>query len=244
VAYEQKPVRRQKALYNNDNDDNPLVYQLVVDSEKVTPTSATIQVNDPDGDSVLAATAMTLSGTLLTYSLDTTTVANFPIKDGYVANIVTTYNAKTYNDKMVFDVTRTLLRLSIAKDQLVALDDGVQGMSIDGDEDLSPIIEAMRDVLQARVESRIFSDGTRTNMSMILDNAGISAVFRYMVLAQLFRAKPESDEGILEGSKAFVYDRMADTLFDQVMSSMFWDTDQDGAEDGDIETEPTVRLVT
>ena len=42
MAYEQKRIGRGKVQYNNDNDANPLTYQLVVDGAKVTPTSATI----------------------------------------------------------------------------------------------------------------------------------------------------------------------------------------------------------
>ena len=117
MAYEHKPLRRQKVRYNNTNDDNPLLYQLVVDEEKVTPTSATITIYAPGNSTALVTAAvMTVTGTLLTYKPDTTTEASWPIATGYRADIVVTYATLTYDRHVVFDIVPYLLITGVARD--------------------------------------------------------------------------------------------------------------------------------
>jgi len=67
MAFELRTLARPRVRRNDLNDDNPLVYQLVVPAEgKVTPTSATIAIyRDGSSTAVLAATAMTVVGTTL-----------------------------------------------------------------------------------------------------------------------------------------------------------------------------------
>lgn len=228
MAYEERRLARQKVRYDNDNDDIPLVYQLVDAGAKVTPTSATIAVVDPSGDTVLAATAMTVSGTLMTYSLDTSTEADFPIDQGYRADMVITADSKTYQRHIIFDVARYVFVPNVAYDQLVALDDELRGMQHDGDADFSPIIEASRDELQLLIESRLLTLGKRMLEEHILDASRMAIPFRRMVLANIFREKGDIE-------KAEHHESMYARMYDAVMSSLELDEDQDGNEDGEIE---------
>lgn len=227
MAYEQRRMGRQKVRYNSDNDDNALSYQLVVDGEKVTPDSATIAIYKPGSTTaVLAATAMTVSGTLMTYTVDTTTVANFPVDDGYRADIVVTYDSKTWDRHIVFDVVSYLLDLNIGWDQLVAFDDGLRGGDHNGDEDLSPLIEACRDVLQTWIESKVLNDGALIE-NMILDNSRVATAARFYILYRYWFNK--GAEGKYEK-----YKEDFDTIWDFVLSSIKYDNDQDGQESGEI----------
>lgn len=227
MAFENYQMGRQKVLYNNANDDNPVVYQLKVDGEKVTPTSATIEIYKPGSTTaVLAATAMSKSGTLLTYSVDTTTVADFPVDEGYRGEIVVTYNSLTYDAQIVFDVAKFLLRYQVAWDQLVALDDSIVGMKHNGEEDLSPLIEACRDDLQADLESKIVK-GKALKENYILDDSRVSSVFRLFILAQLHLNKGNMDH-------YEIYFERFQHLKNAVLSAIKYDTDEDGQESGDI----------
>ena len=193
MAYEQRPLRRQKVRYNDANDDLPLKYQLVVEGAKVTPTSATITIYAPGNSTALVdAAAMTKSGTLLTYATDTTTTASWPVDTGYRAHIITTYSSVTYPDDIYFDVAKFLLRFSVGYDQLLQRDEAIAGMTHADDEDLSPIIEATRDELQLLIESKVLADGKLLE-SMVLDRAAVEVPGALLVIANLYQAKHEYD---------------------------------------------------
>lgn len=237
MAYERRRLGRQKVRYNSDNDDNPLVYQLIVDDAKVTPTSATIAIYKPGSTTaVLAATAMTKSGSLLTYTVNTTTVANFPVDQGYRADIVVTYNALTYNRHIVFDVAKYLFVPDLAFDQLVALDDGIRGMQHDGDDDFSELIGACQDVLQARIESKVLEDERLLN-ELILDASRVSTAFRFLCLHQIWFNKGDQD-------RADKYEERYEEMLEAVLSTMQYDSSQDGEEDSKIGGLTDTRLVT
>lgn len=237
MAYEQRVTRRQKVRYNSDNDDNALVAGLVLDGVKTASDSATIAVTDPDGTSVLAATAMTTNGSFQTYFLDTTTIADFPIAEGYRADIVFTYGdpSKTAEAHLMFDVVKFLFRLNIAFDQLVAFDDGVRGMQMDGDEDLSNLIVAVEDELQAAVESKVIDDG-RMMEEMILDASRLALPAKLKILYRLFNSKKDYDHA----------DRYLEQYNNEIraaLSSIRYDVAQDGLEDTRIGGWQSVRLV-
>lgn len=228
MAYEQRSLRRQKVQYDDANDDNPLVYQLVDESGKVTPSSATITIYEPGNSTALVtAASMTVTGTLLTYSVDTTTEASWPIKNGYRAELVITAGGETVPAVMIFDVVRFVLRTNIGYDQLVALDDGIMGSSHNNDEDYSPLIEAVRDEIQAMVETKLLS-AERANESWFVDSSLISMVHRYKCLAQIWHTKESYD-------RRDWYDEKASNLFEQVVNTVPLDTNQDG-EETDTET--------
>ena len=236
MAYESRHLRRQKVRYDDTNDDNPLTYQLVIAGAKVTPTSATIQVFDTGGTSRLAATAMTLSTTLLTYLLDTTTEASFPIGSGYRAKIITTANAKTYEDHILFDIAKLVPFGRIGRDQLVALDDRVKAMEHDGDEDFSEIIEAVRDEVQLHIETKVIGEKQLLE-DMVLDQSRIAIPSRYLILSRIFREKGQPDD-------AKYYEDKYNELIDAVMAGVKFDRNQDLQEDSVQGGVQTMRLIT
>lgn len=237
MAYEAKHLRRQKIRYNSANTDSPIRYQRVIRGAKATPTSATIAVYAPGDQTtpVLTATAMTVSGTLCTYSVSTTTTANYPVATGYRARIASTISAVVYYDDIIFDVCKYLLELNVGRDQLVAMDDRVAAMEHDGDEDFSELIEACRDELQARIEGKVIDDDKLIE-NMILDSSRVSIPARYLMLAQLF----ENDR---DHEQADRYMERYELTMNQALSSIRYDKNQDQEEDSRIGGIQTVRLV-
>lgn len=237
MAYEHRRVGRQKILYNSTNDEWPLVYQLVVDGEKVTPTSATIAIYKPGSTTaVLAAVAMTVATTRLTYNVVTTTIANYPVDTGFRADVVVTYNAQTWPRTIIFDVVKYLLDLGIGFDQLLALDDGIRGMEHDGDEDFSPLIDACRDDLQAMIETKVVSDNALVE-NMILDNSRVASAARLYILGRIWQNKGNTD-------KAARYREDFALIWPAILSSIKYDTGQGGDEPGTADGLHDVRLVT
>ncbi len=237
MAYEQRTLRRQKALYDNANAANPLRYQLVVNGAKVTPTSATVTIYAPGGTTALvSAAAMTLSGSILTYSVDTTTEASWPIGEGYRAELAVLYNAQTLKRLLVFDVVRWLLDVAVGVDQLLALDDGLQGLEHAGDEDFSELIEACRDELQMRIEARVIRDEKLVE-NMILDSSRVAPAFRRYVLAEIFDNKGQPE-------KATRHRKVFDELWPALLASIKYDQSQSGDEDAAVGGVTHIRLVT
>lgn len=237
MAHEARTLRRQKIRYNNTNDDLPITWQLVEAGEKKTPSVApTIEVFAPNNTTaILAATNMTLSGTIATYSIDTTTTATWPVATGYRAHIVTTTGGVTFEDDVMFDVAKYALRLAIGVDQLVDLDERVAAMAHNNDEDFSRLIEAVRDELQTLIESRVIDD-KRLLESMILDQARVAVPARFLILSRIFEEKKDYDH-------ADRYRDQFDTLWRAVLSSIQYDTNEDLSEDARIGGVGSINLV-
>ena len=228
MAYESAPISRFKARYNSDNDDNEITFQLVRGNVKVTPASATITVYKPGSTTaVLAATAMTPSGTLMTYALDTTTVADFPVDTGYRARIVVTDSGgTTYDEDVFFDVAELPPQGRITRDQLVKLDERVNSMQHAGDSDFSEVIQACWEENQLDLESREM-DGDQLLDSMIVDRARLSVVVRFLCLARILRPK-----GITEDAE--YYEQTYRNKLSQLLSGgVRHDLDADKEEDSD-----------
>jgi hypothetical protein len=236
MAYESHNIRRFKVRYDDNNADNPLTYQLVLNGAKITPTSATIATYDASGTAVLTATAMTASGTLLTYSIDTTTESSYPVGNGYRARIVVTYGGVTYEDDVYFDVVKYLLRIPVGFDQLIALDDSVRAMEWNGDTDLSEIIEACRDEIQLRLETKALEDGELIE-NMLVDASRVAIPFRRYVLAQVLYAKGRDPQ-------AERHQKTFEELFRAMLAGIKYDKNQDLAEDAGTGRVQPVRLVT
>lgn len=237
MALESKQMRRRKVRFNSTNPDNPIVYQLVDNGEELTPTSATITIFKPTSTTaVLAATAMTVSGTLLTFNVDTTTQANFPADRGFRADLAITSGGVIYTRHFIFDVATYLLHLDVDKDQLVAMDDEIRDMAWDGDEDFSEIINACRNVIQTRIEAKVLGDNKLLE-TMILSAESTAVAFRFYVLSMIFRVKGDVE-------KATFYREEYNAIFDAVLSSLQYDKDEDGQEDNEIGGIQEVRLVT
>jgi hypothetical protein len=240
MAYESKPIRRQKVAYDNANTSNPLTFGLVSAGAKITPASATITIYAPGGTTPLVnAASMTVSGTLLTYCVSTTTEASWPIATGYRAEITITTgtggSAVTRPPEVVvFDVVRWVLNLGITKDQLVALDDGISGMDHAGDDDLSEVIEACRDELQLLVEMRAVEDGKLVE-NMILDHSRIAVAARPYILARIWKNHGQKDKGE-DYMKTFA------AMFKAVMAGVSYDEDQEGEEESEPQGTQAIRL--
>ncbi len=236
MAYESRHIRRFKVRYDDDNADNPLTYQLVLNGAKITPTSATVAVYAPgETTATLAATAMTVSGTLMTKAIDTSTEADYPVGTGYRARIVVTYGGVTYEDDVLFDVVKFLLRIPVGVDQLIARDDSIKAMEWNGDEDLSEIIEACRDEIQLMLEAKALEDGQLLE-NMVLDSSRIAIPFRPYVLSQIMYAKGRD-------AQADRYEKSFDKLFRAMLAGIRYDKDQDLTEDGTTGRVNPVRLV-
>lgn len=237
MTYEAKSLRRQKIRYDSLNDDAPLKFQLVKNGAKVTPTSATVQIFDPEGDEVLAATALTVSGSLCTKAVDTTTEASWPLGTGYRARVIFTHTGGiTEEQDFIFDVAKYLLDPSLAYDQLVAMDDRLRGMTHDGDEDFSEIIEACRDELQIMIETKAIDDGKLVE-NMILDESRIAIPFRSYVLAQIFETKG------MDTAKAH-YTEKWEAMFRAVLAGIKYDKSGDLIEDDGGSVPQVVRFET
>ena len=237
MAYELKSLARQKVLYDSANATNPLVYQLVDDGVKVTPTSATITIYQRGNSTALvSAASMTVSGTLLTYSVNTTTEDDWPIDTGYRAELAITAAAVVYARHLIFDVVRYLLDLSIGVDQLTDIDDRAAGMIHNGSDDLPGLIVAARSDLQARLESKILKDGKLIE-NAVLDSSSLATASCYFILGQLFEQKANFDQA----DRYFTRYR---ELSDAVLSCLRYDDDQDGDEDSTIGGIQQVRLIT
>ncbi len=237
MAYEGKTLRRQKILYNSDSQANRLEYQLVIDGAKVTPEDATISIYEKGSSTALVtAQSMNLTGSILYYVLDTTTVATWPIATGYRAELTITYSTQIYKRQVIFDVVRWLLDVSLGYDQLIAYDAGIEGMRNADDEDFSELIESCRDNLYVMIESKVIKDGKMLE-NMIIDPTRIAVIFKLYVLSKLWYSKGDDTRGER-------YDKEFSNLFKDVMGSMQFDKSQDGDEDAKLDEIQDVRIVT
>lgn len=228
MAYEYKALRRQRVRYNDDNDDNPLVYQLVIDDKKVTPSSATVTIYKPGSTTaIVSADSMTVSGTLLTYAVDTTTTADFPEGEGFQADLAVTYSGTIYRHRIVFDVVKYILKLQLARDQILDRDDGLLGGEHAGDEELQGLITAARDEMQVMLEAKAFADKMVVE-NMVLDTSKLSICARLYVLEMFWRNKDNED-------KADYYERRFDKMWSAFTHSVKYDKNLDGEEDSNAD---------
>jgi hypothetical protein len=241
MAYESAHINRFKCRYNSDNDDNAFIFQLVKAGAKLTPASATIAIYKPGSTTaVLAATAMTVSGTLLSYSIDTTTTDNFPVGTGYRARMIikvgTGQSEVTHDEDKFFDVVKTLPTGRITYDQLVALDDRIAGMDHNGDEDFSELIEAVWGEVQFDIETRSI-DGDQLLDDMIVDRSRLSIPARMLVVARLLRSKGHQED-------AEYYEKQYGEKLRQMLSGgIKFDVNQDQEEDAEQGIANTIRLI-
>jgi hypothetical protein len=241
MTYELKPLARQKVLYDNDNATNPLTYQLVMDGSKVVPASAVITIYRRGSSTALVTDGeMSVVGSLMTYSVDTTTEATWPIETGYRADVAVTVgsgeSAQVYPRHLVFDVVRFVLDLAIGIDQLVDIDDRVAGMTHSGQDDMPGLIVAARSDLQMRIESKVLSENKMIE-NVILDPSHLSVAACYLILSQLWFN--QDDE-----KKADHYLKRYESSMTAILSTLRYDAGQDGDEDANIGGVDQVRLVT
>lgn len=238
MSWEQRPVRRQKVRYDDDNDDNPIYSQLLINGVKQTPAGegagATITIYAPGNSTALvSAAAMTVSGSLLSYSVDTTTEASWPIDTGYRAELAITHNTVVYKRVLLFDVVRFVLDLRCGFDELVALDDGIRGMGHDGQDDFRNVIVASRDLLQAKLEAKALRDQKLVE-SMILDHDTVANVARLYILGRIWWPK--------DRDRAKDYFEEFNPLWEAILSSLKYDKGQSGEESSEMGGIQEVRL--
>jgi hypothetical protein len=227
ISYEHRAMRRQKARYNSANSDNTLKYQRVLNGAKVTPSAVTVSIYRPGNTTALVSDAsMTITGTVAEYSIDTTTVADYPVQEGYRAHVKATISGVVYEDDLYFDVVKHLVHLDVGRDQLVALDDSVAGMIHDGDETLGNIIEAVRDIIHNKLESKMI-DGKRLLENMVLDKSKLSIPARYLVLHFVHLSKQNFDA-------ATVWEEKFNSAWREMLHGVKFDVNQDQEEDGRI----------
>ncbi len=239
MTWERKRLARQKVRYNDANDDAPLVYQHVVNGEKVAITSATIAIYAPGGTTALVSGSLTVPdspNTLNTYAVNTTTVASWPASKGYRADLVVTYNSKTYPRHFLFDVAKYVFVHQVTQDTLVGMNQRVRGMVWDDDEDLSNFITHCADEFQAKIEAKIL-DAEKMRMEWIADSSSADVAFALFCLSNFFHAFDDHEEGKRYGDRA-------DTILSTVLSTYGFDKGEAGAEstkEGGIQE---LRLVT
>lgn len=223
MAYERHRLGRQTIRYDDENDDLPLKYQFAVNDAKQTPSAATIAIS-LNGTEKLAATStgVTISGSLVSYTLDTTTESTWLLGNGYRADLVLTYSSVTYERHFFFDIVKYVFVPHLTFDQLRAYDDNVVGRDHDGDEDFSELIGACRDVLQARIEAKMI-EASRLKQHMIVDPSQVAVAFRSFVLSRIFRNADDH-------TKANEYRDEYREILDAALSTTPFDTSQSGSE--------------
>ena len=237
MAYEFRQLARSKVRYDDDNDDNPLVMQLVDDGKKLTPTAATVTIYAPGGTTALVSAASgSVSGTLVTYSVDTTTEASWPIDQGYRAEWTITSGGTGYLRVQMFDVARFVPTDLLIRDALVDYDDSLRGGEWRGDPTLQGVIASTRAELRMRLEARARQEG-RLLDEMIIDHQTFGVAARPWVMRNYYRAKKDQESFELYNSEA----RETWAIF---MNAIKWDLDQDGTESEDEGVPLSITLVT
>lgn len=236
MAFEQRRVGRHKVRYNHTNADNNIVYPLIIDGAKVTPTSATTDIYRPGTSTAIdTSVSMTVSGTTVTLALDTTTIATYPVKQGYRLEMDIVHAGGTVRRHLMFDVVKYLLHLNVSFDQLVSMDDGIRGMLHDGDDDFSALIDMVRDILQMKIETKVIGDSQLIE-NMILDESKVAVPGLFLALSYIWNNKGDDD-------KRDWYMDQFDGMWRAVMSSIRYDTGQSGEEKSTIGGIQPIRLV-
>jgi len=237
VGWDGRRLARQKVRRDSLNADLPLVYSLVIDGTIQAPTSGTITIYEPGNSTALVdGESMTVDGNLLTYSVDTTTEDDWPIKQGYRADISAEVSGTDFTRHLIFDVAPYVFLPNIAFEHLVAMDDGIRGMAFDGEEDFSPVIEACRDELQLMIENRIRDHGRRLLEENVLDVSRMAIPFRRYVLAEIWAAKGDDE-------KTERHNGVFERLYEGAMATLSADTQQGGEEASEPEGVTEVLFV-
>lgn len=230
MAYELRPLRRYKARYNDDNNDNLLTVCLVVDGAKValaTGDTATITVYTPDGETAIeTATAMTVTDgeANVTVALDTSAdTTNYTVRESYRGDITITASSVEYKSHVVFDVVNYVLKLLVTSDQLLDREDSLRGSDWGGDEDFSGIIEACRDELQIMLEGTYRDQGQMLE-DMHLDHNKLATVQRVYILSEIFFAKGDTEKGER-------FERKFKSLYNKYFAQVRADVSQSGTEE-------------
>lgn len=95
-------------VYYNKASNNHIKWGpfTVAGVEISASATATVAISNPVGTEIVSSTAMTASLPYFTYSIDTSSTTNYPLDEGYIADIVVTYGGSPYNYRVIFDVVR------------------------------------------------------------------------------------------------------------------------------------------
>jgi len=237
MAYELRELRRQKVRYDSDNADMPLTFTLVRDGVKTDMASgdaATVTIYRPGVTAAVVTDGgmtETIGSSLITYAPDTTTTTDWPVEEGYRAEVtVAISGGTTFISHFIFDIVKFPLNLMLARDQLADRSSLIKGMNWAGDEDFSGPISACRDELQLRLEGLAHLHG-RILEDMAIDHHKLAVVQRVYVLAEIYRDKRDTE-------MADHFERKFEELWEAYEAQAKFDTSQSGTE----EASPT-RLV-
>jgi hypothetical protein len=162
VSIDFMPVRRrQEALYNCATAQNRLRYNVTQNSLEATASAVTIAIDTPGGTEVLAAAAMTQdTGTdsQWYYDLDTSTVADFPLGEGYKATITYTISSVAYIDVIWIDVVRRQLVFTTTDNDLERFEHDLENWKLDGHTTWAHKLRAAEDLIRSRLRQKISQD--------------------------------------------------------------------------------------
>lgn len=200
MAYSFRKASHQEILYNDTNDENPLEFTFIDDTgTEQTPTSATIAIYSPSQIStatpILAATAMTVSGSKLTYVRDTSTSTSvYAIDQDYRAKVIVTYSSATYERKFYFDIVRNILKPLLTENLLKEKVPSLMKESYGEEESFVPAFNgAWRTILERINDYNIQNQQIRA--SMVLDSTAILPVHENLVIAYIYENKKDFDTG-------------------------------------------------
>lgn len=238
-------LRRQKVLYNSTNTSTPLMYNFSDLGDRVFPDvdagDTLITIYPPTSTTALvsaanATTTITTYDASMTYAVDTTTTASWPVDTGYRADLTFTIGTTSYYRTLVFDVVKFIMHTGVTFKQLVAIDDGIQGMEHHADGEFVELIEACYNLLQLRIETKLIEDNRLVD-SMFLDPSKVGLPHAMLCLEQIWANKGDMD-------RRDYYKEKFSEIWTAVLGGVNFDKDQDGQEDGSFGGVQLVRLIT
>lgn len=152
--------------------------------------TATIAISNPAETAIVTATAMTADLPYFTYNVDTDDISDYPLDEGYIADIVVTYSASTYNYRVLFDVVRQPFAVMVGDDDLIAYFPSAASRYPTGQTNYSPQI-----LLAAEeVKTEILAQGLRPALEF--DPAQFRLPITFLTLHHLHKNvwKKEADD--------------------------------------------------
>lgn len=186
--------------------------------------TATIAISNPAGTAIVTATAMTADLPYFTYNVDTDDVSDYPLDEGYIADIVVTYSGSTYNYRILFDVVRQPFPIMVGDDDIIAQFPSAGSRLPSGQSNYSSQI-----LLAAEeVKTELLSQGLRP--ALVFDPAQFRLPIVFLTLHHLHKNiwKKEAGDRWEEDAEYWYhrYERAIDRALSTVM--VRYDDDEDG----------------
>jgi len=203
-------------------------------------STAKIAISDPGGTAIVSSTAMTADLPYFTYDVDTDDTDDYPLDEGYVADIVVTHSEKAYPYRVLFDVVRSPFALMVGDDDIIAQFPSAASRLPSGQTNYSPqILLAFEEI-----KMEILAQGLRPALDF--DPAQFRLPTIYLTLHMLHKNiwKKEAADRWQEDAEYWFtrYDRMMTTALGTVV--VRYDADEDGLlGDGEAMTTSPHRLL-